>query len=210
MLEGGSSKIDEWIPRTMVGKMVKEGNVTSIHQIYSMNLPILEPEIVDILVPNIKHEVAYVSIIQKQTDAGEQSRFKALVVVGNEDGLIGVGAGKDKQLRFAIDKAIEDAKLKLIPVNRGCGSWECSCTRPHSIPFKVSGKSGSIEMTLKPAPRGVGLVAGDPVKVVLRLAGIQDIWSFTKGETRTTVNFILATYDALKNTNRIRWRGVRR
>jgi len=197
----------EWTPKTIVGKMVKEGSITSIYQIYNSNLPILEPEIIDILVPNLKNEVVYVNIVQKQTDAGEQSRFKVAVVVGNEDGLVGVGTAKAKQLRFAIDKAIEDAKLKIIPVNRGCGSWECSCTRPHSIPFQVTGKSGSVKITLKPAPRGVGLVAGDPAKVVLRLAGIQDIWSFTTGETRSTLNFILATYDALKNTNKIRWRG---
>ncbi|MCS7367972.1 MAG: 30S ribosomal protein S5 [archaeon YNP-WB-062] len=205
-----STQKTEWEPKTTVGKLVKEGTINSIHQLYSLNLPILEPEIVDILVPNLKNEVVYVSIVQKQTDAGEQSRFKVAVIVGNEDGLVGVGTAKAKQLRFAIDKAIENAKLNIIPVNRGCGSWECSCNRPHSIPFKVVGKSGSVEITLKPAPRGVGLVAGDPVKVVLRLAGIQDIWSFTNGETRTTLNFIMATYNALKNTNRFRfgWRSA--
>lgn len=207
-MEEKVTKEKEWTPKTMVGKMVKEGSITSIHQIYNSNLPILEPEIIDILVPNLKNEVVYVNIVQKQTDAGEQSRFKVAVVVGNEDGLVGVGTAKAKQLRFAIDKAIEDAKLKIIPVNRGCGSWECSCTRPHSIPFQVTGKSGSLKITLKPAPRGVGLVTGDPAKVVLRLAGIQDIWSFTTGETRSTLNFIFATYDALKNTSKIRWRGV--
>jgi small subunit ribosomal protein S5 len=206
MGEETSTQKTEWEPKTTVGKLVKEGTINSIHQLYSLNLPILEPEIVDILVPNLKNEVVYVSIVQKQTDAGEQSRFKVAVIVGNEDGLVGVGTAKAKQLRFAIDKAIENAKLNIIPVNRGCGSWECSCNRPHSIPFKVVGKSGSVEITLKPAPRGVGLVAGDPVKVVLRLAGIQDIWSFTNGETRTTLNFIMATYNALKNTNRFRFR----
>ncbi|MCR6623518.1 MAG: 30S ribosomal protein S5 [Candidatus Verstraetearchaeota archaeon] len=210
MGEETSTQKTEWEPKTTVGKLVKEGTINSIHQLYSLNLPILEPEIVDILVPNLKNEVVYVSIVQKQTDAGEQSRFKVAVIVGNEDGLVGVGTAKAKQLRFAIDKAIENAKLNIIPVNRGCGSWECSCNRPHSIPFKVVGKSGSVEITLKPAPRGVGLVAGDPVKVVLRLAGIQDIWSFTNGETRTTLNFIMATYNALKNTNRFRfgWRSA--
>ncbi|MCC6017451.1 MAG: 30S ribosomal protein S5 [archaeon YNP-LCB-003-016] len=210
MGEETSTQKTEWEPKTTVGKLVKEGTINSIYQLYSLNLPILEPEIVDILVPNLKNEVVYVSIVQKQTDAGEQSRFKVAVIVGNEDGLVGIGTAKAKQLRFAIDKAIEDAKLKIIPVNRGCGSWECSCNRPHSIPFKVVGKSGSVEITLKPAPRGVGLVAGDPAKVVLRLAGIQDIWSFTRGETRTTLNFIMATYNALKNTNRFRfgWRSA--
>lgn len=208
MEEKRAVKEMEWTPKTIVGKMVKEGTINSIYQIYNLNLPILEPEIIDVLVPDLKNEVVYVSIVQKQTDAGEQSRFKVAVVVGDEDGLVGIGTAKAKQLRFAIDKAIENAKLKIIPVNRGCGSWECSCTRPHSVPFKVTGKSGSIEITLKPAPRGVGLVAGDPAKVVLRLAGIQDVWSFTRGYTRTTLNFIMATYEALKNTNKFRWRSI--
>ena len=85
-------------------------------------------------------------------------------------------------------------------MRRGCGSWECSCGEPHSIPFKVEGKAGSVRVTLLPAPKGVGLVIGDSAKVVLRLAGIKDIWSKTKGETRTTVNFVKAVYEALKNT----------
>ncbi|MEM3615072.1 MAG: 30S ribosomal protein S5 [Candidatus Methanomethylicia archaeon] len=208
MSEEKGEDFREWIPRTLVGKMVKEGTINSIYQIYNLNLPILEPEIVDALVPNLKNEVIDVSIVQKQTDAGEHSRFKVLVVIGNEDGLVGVATVKAKQLRFAIDKAIENAKLKLTPVLRGCGSWECSCSRPHSVPFIVSGKSGGLIITLKPAPRGVGLVAGDPAKVVLKLAGVEDVWSTTKGESRTTINFVLATYEALKNTNKFRWRRI--
>ncbi|MCD6154254.1 MAG: 30S ribosomal protein S5, partial [Candidatus Verstraetearchaeota archaeon] len=139
-------EIEEWIPRTTLGKLVKEGKITSIYQIYNLNLTILEPEIIDILVPEIKHEIIDISIVQKQTDAGELSRFKVAVVIGNENGLIGIGTAKGKQLRLAINKAIENAKLNIIPVNRGCGSWECSCRKPHSVPFKVIGKSGSVEV----------------------------------------------------------------
>ena len=76
-------------------------------------------------------------------------------------------------------------------------------SNPHSVPFRVVGKSGSVEIELIPAPLGVGLVAGDVAKVLLRLAGIRDIWVFTRGETRTTLNFAKATYNALKNINRI-------
>jgi len=123
-----------------------------------------------------------------------------LVVVGDEDGHIGVGIGKAKQIRVAIEKAIMNAKLNIIPVRRGCGSWECSCNEPHSVPIKVSGKSGSVEVILIPAPKGVGLVAGEVAKVVLRMAGIKDVWTRTIGETRTTLNFVKATYEALKNT----------
>ncbi len=192
--------LEEWVPRTKVGRMVKEGRITSIREIFELNLPILEPEIVDFLMPDLKHEVVDIKIVQKQTDAGELSRFRVTVVVGNEDGYVGIGAGKAKQLRFAIQKAITNAKLNIIPVRRGCGSWECMCGQPHSVPFTVTGKSGSVVVTLYPAPKGTGLVAGDVAKVVLRMAGISDVWTKTLGETRTTYNFVRATYNALKNT----------
>jgi len=200
--------IEEWTPRTTLGKLVKEGKIASIYQIYAANLPIMEPQIIDILVPDLTHEIIDISIVQKQTDAGEISRFKVAVVVGNENGLVGIGTAKAKQLRFAINKAIENAKLNIIPVKRGCGSWECSCNRPHSVPYKVVGKSGSVEVTLIPAPRGVGLVAGDVAKVVLRLAGIQDVWTKTRGETRTTLNFAKATFEALRKTYKFKSIGA--
>lgn len=194
------SNLEEWIPKTRVGKMVKEGKITSVDEIFAMNLPILEPEIVDYLLPDLKHEIIDVGIVQKQTDAGELSRFRVVVIVGNENGYVGIGKGKAKQLRFAIEKAIINAKLNIAPVRRGCGSWECMCGTPHSVSFTVSGKSGSVRMTLYPAPKGTGLVAGDIAKVVLRMAGIKDVWSKTLGETRTTYNFARATYNALVNT----------
>ncbi len=192
--------LEAWEPRTRVGRMVKEGKISSIDEIFRMNLPILEPEIVDILLPNLKHEVIDVTIVQKMTDAGRITRFRAVVVVGNEDGYVGLGKGKARQFRFAIEKAIRNAKLNITPVRRGCGSWECSCGEPHSVPFTVRGKSGSVEVILKPAPKGTGLVAGDVAKAVLRMAGIRDVWSFTKGETRTSYNFARATYLALRAT----------
>ncbi len=198
----GQTNLEEWVPRTKVGRMVKEGRITSIKELFELNLPILEPEIVDLLLPNLQHEVIDISIVQKQTDAGELSRFKAVVVMGNGEGYVGIGTGKAKQLRFAIQKAIVNAKLNIVPVRRGCGSWECMCGEPHSVPFTVKGKSGSVEVILYPAPKGTGLVAGDTAKVVLRMAGIKDVWTKTLGETRTTYNFARATYNALKNTYR--------
>ncbi len=183
--------------------MVKEGRIASLKEIFERNLPLLEPEIVDYLMPDLKHEVLDVSLVQKVTDAGRDTKFRVVVVVGNEDGFVGLGAGKAKQLRFAIEKAIINAKLNITPVRRGCGSWECTCGEPHSVPFTVKGKSGSVIVELKPAPKGTGLVAGDVAKTVLRLAGIRDVWSSTLGETRTTYNFARATYNALKATYRV-------
>jgi len=195
-----SVSVEEWVPRTRVGKLVKEGRITTIDEIFRRNLPILEPEIVDVLLPNLDHEVIDVTIVQKMTDAGRVTRFRAVVVIGNREGYVGIGKGKAKQFRMAIEKAIRNAKLNIAPVRRGCGSWECTCGEPHSVPFMVRGKSGSVEVILKPAPKGTGLVAGDVAKTVLRLAGIRDVWTFTKGETRTSYNFARATYLALRNT----------
>ncbi len=194
------TSLEEWVPRTRLGWMVKEGKISSIKEIFDMNLVIQEPEIVDYLLPDLQHEVVDVNIVQKQTDAGEMTRFRVLVVVGNFDGYVGIGLGKARQVRQAISKAIRNAKLNIIPVRRGCGSWACSCTEPHSVPFIVMGKCGSVRIKLIPAPKGTGLVAGDAAKVVLRYAGIKDVWTWSRGETRTTINFVGAVYDALKNT----------
>lgn len=199
-----SHVLDYWAPKTALGRMVKEGLITSIDEIFAMNQTIREPEIVDALLPGLTHEIIDVSLVQKQTDAGELSRFRVVVAVGNEDGYVGIGSGKARQMRNAIDKAIVDAKLNIIPVRRACGSWECRCSQPHSVPFKVTGKAGSVEVTLIPAPRGTGLVAGDVAKIVLRLAGIRDVWTRTRGETRTAQNFAKAVYEALKQTYKVK------
>jgi len=192
-----------WIPKTQVGKMVKEGRITSIDEIFRRNLPILEPEIIDVLLPNLKMEIIDVTLVQKMTDAGRVSKYRATVAVGNEDGYVGVGKSKARQFRDSISKATRNAKLNITPVRRGCGSWECTCGEPHSVPFVVSGKSGSVTVILKPAPKGTGLVAGDVAKKILRLAGIKDVWVNSFGETRTSYNFARATYMALRNTYKI-------
>jgi len=193
-----------WIPRTTLGKQVLEGKVTSIRDVFEQNIPIKEPEIVDSLIPEIKHEVLDVNIVQKQTDAGEITKFKIGVVVGNGDGFIGIGIGKSKQMRFAIDKATADGKLNLTPVRRGCGNWACGCGNPHSLPFMVKGKSGSVTVTLIPAPKGIGLVGASVAKTILGFAGVKDAWVVSRGETRTTINFAGAVYEALKNTYRFK------
>ncbi len=192
--------LESWKPITRVGQMVKAGTINSLNEIYAQNLPLKEPEILDHFLPGIKHEILNVSLVQKQTDAGEISRFKVAVMAGNEAGYAGLGMGKAKQIRFAIDIALANAKLNIVPVKRGCGSWECSCGREHTVPFSVEGRSGSVAVDLMPAPLGLGIVAGDIAKVVLRLAGIQDVWTRTTGETRTALNFAKATFDALRAT----------
>ena len=192
---------EDWIPKTRLGKLVLEGKITSMGQALKSGLPLRETEIVDMLLPELEDEVLDINMVQRMTDSGRRTKFRAVVVVGNKNGYVGIGQAKDREVGMAIRKAVDHAKLNIIEVRRGCGSWECGCGTMHSLPFKVIGKCGSVRVTLKPAPRGVGLAVGNVAKVVLRLAGIEDVWGFTKGQTRTTINFAKAVYDALKNTN---------
>lgn len=183
--------------------MVQEGRITSLHEVFAEGYRIQETEIVDTLLPNLQQEVLDINLVQKQTDAGEKSRFKALVVVGNYEGFFGLGVGKAKQVREAIQKAVLDAKLNVVPVKRGCGSWECGCGDPHTLPFQVEGRCGSVKIQLLPAPRGLGVAAGDVAKKIISFVGIKDCWTRSFGSTRTVPSFAYATYDALKNTYRI-------
>lgn len=190
----------EWKPRTTLGIMVAGGKINSIDQIYENGMRIQESEIVKKLLPEIKSQVVHVGIVQKQTDAGEMTRFNALVAVGNEAGWFGVGKGKAAQMRIAIDKATTAAYLNVIPVKLGCGSWECRCNQLHSIPFKVRGRGGSVTIEILPGPRGLGLVAGENIKNLLKLAGLKDAWTKSFGSTSTMASTIKAIFDALRST----------
>ncbi|UCG37592.1 MAG: 30S ribosomal protein S5 [Candidatus Bathyarchaeota archaeon] len=191
---------ETWMPKTSLGKMISDGRISSMEEIFGEGLKIREPEIVDLLLPDLQEEVIHISLVQKQTDAGEKSRFKAIVAVGNGDGYIGLGSGKAKQVRTAIEKAATNARLNVTFVRRGCGSWECGCGKLHSISFQASGKCGGVEIVLIPGPRGLGLVAGEAAKVILGLAGIKDCWTRSFGSTRTVPSFSYAIFDALLKT----------
>jgi small subunit ribosomal protein S5 len=180
--------------------MIQEGRVTSMEEVFMGGLQLREPQIVDALLPDLQEEVININLVQKQTDAGEKSRFKAIVAVGNRDGYIGLGAGKASQVRTAIEKGAVEARLHLVPVRRGCGSWECGCGRPHSVPFQIEGKCGGVKIVLVPSPRGLGLVASEVAKVILSLAGIKDCWTRSYGATRTIPSFAYAIFDALKKS----------
>ena len=190
----------EWIPQTRLGKLVKEGQVTTMGEAVESGLPIREAQIVDALIPDIRDEVLDINMVQRMTDSGRRVKFRATVIVGNEDGFLGLGEGKDVQVGIAIRKAIDNAKMNIIGIKRGCGSWECGCGLGHTVPFEVEGKAGSVEVQLKPAPRGLGLASGGTAKKVLEIAGIKDVWARAEGETRTTLNFAKATYNALIKT----------
>jgi len=189
-----------WIPKTSIGKMVVSGEINSMEEILSKGLRIQEAGIVKKLLPDLKTEVIDVGIIQKMTANGQSTRFKALVAAGNENGWLGIGMGKSKQMRIAIEKANNSAYLNVSPVKLGCGSWECRCDQKHSIPFKVKGKGGSVVIEILPAPRGLGLVAGEKIRNLLKLAGLKDAWTTAKGSTSTMNSTSKAVLQCLRQT----------
>ncbi|MCL4332879.1 MAG: 30S ribosomal protein S5 [Candidatus Thermoplasmatota archaeon] len=193
-----------WTPRTQLGKMVTSGEIKTMSDALRTKLPLKEYQIVDYLLPNLKDEVIDIERAQRMTDSGRRMNYSVTAVVGNEDGFIGVGRGKAKEAATAIRKAINNAKINVIEIRRGCGSWECGCGKAHTLPFLVVGKSGSVIVTLKPAPRGVGRAVGDIAKIIIRMAGIDDAWGFASGHTKTTVNYALAAFDAMRGTAKMK------
>lgn len=205
--------LDNWVPKTRIGKEVFSDQITSIDEVLDMGIPIRESEIVDKLIPDLKNEVVLigrrtgkgggiqripVKITAKMHRSGRRLASSAFVVVGNENGLVGIGKGNALEARDAIGKALKRAKMNIIRIKLGCGSWECKCGTEHSIPFKTLGKSGSVRVELLPAPKGVGLVAENEAKKILRLAGIKDVWVRTFGNTPARINLVTAIFDALK------------
>jgi len=189
-----------WIPKTSIGKRVIAGEINSMEEILSNGLRIQEAGIVKKLLPDLKTEVIDVGMIQKMTPNGQSTRFKALVAAGNENGWLGIGMGKSKQMRIAIEKANNAAYLNVSPVKLGCGSWECRCDQKHSVPFKVKGKGGSVTIEILPAPRGLGLVAGRKIRNLLKLAGLKDAWTTAKGSTPTMNSTSKAVLNCLRQT----------
>lgn len=212
-----------WVPKTALGKKVVEGKITSIDEIFEKGLKIGESQIVDILLPNLQNEIILVggttgkgggikrTATRRTTrmhKSGRRFTASALVVVGNGNGYVGAGmaAGPAGKQREAINKALNQAKLNLIPVRRGCGSWECNCSAHHSIPVKTIGRCGSVHIELIPAPKGIGLCVNDESKKIMKLAGIKDIWCKSRGQTATRYNTIKAIIDAFTKLNRFRIR----
>ncbi|WP_416840799.1 30S ribosomal protein S5 [Haloferax sp. DFSO52] len=193
-----------WEPRTRLGRMVQNGDVTSMDQALETGLPLKEPQIVDQLLPGLEDEVLDINMVQRMTDSGRRVKFRCVVAVGNRDGYLGYAEARDDQVGGAIQKAIEVAKLNIIKVDRGSGSWEDRAGGLNSLSRKAEGKAGSVTVRIIPAPQGLGLAAAETVRNILELAGVQDAWTKSDGNTRTTVNLAKATYNALKNASQSR------
>lgn len=204
-----------WVPKTELGKEVKKGDIKDIDDILDNKRKILESEIVDALI-NVKSDLVAIGQskgkfgggkrrawrqTQRKTREGNVPTFSAMAVVGDENGHIGIGDGKAMETLPARDKAIRKAKLNVFKIKRTCAAFDCACSEPHTIPFKITGKAGSVKVTLIPAPQGTGLVVANELKKILKLAGIKDVYSKTFGKKRTTFNLIKACINALEKTN---------
>ena len=202
-----------WKPRTEIGKKVKAGEIKDIDEILDHGYKIMEAEIVDALMPDLETDLLLIGQskgkfgggqrrvfkqTQKKTPEGNKPKFGTFAVVGNRNGYVGIGPGKAKETVPAREKAFRNAKLNITKVRRGCGSWECNCKTPHSIPYAVEGRMGSVYIKLMPAPKGAGLVAEKECQKMLEMAGIKDVYSLTLGQTQTKVNLINACMKALK------------
>lgn len=185
---------------TKLGRLVKEGKITKLEEIYLYSLPIKEHQIIDSFFPpeTLKDEVLKIMPVQKQTRAGQRTRFKAFVVVGDRNGHVGLGVKCSKEVATSIRAAIILAKLAVVPVRRGY--WGNKIGKPHTVPTKITGKCGSIRVRLVPAPRGTGLVAARTPKKMLEFAGVEDCFTVARGHTKTLGNFAKATFDALGKT----------
>ncbi len=203
-----------WKPKTDVGKKIKNGEITDIDEILDKGINILESEITDALLPDADTDLLLIGQskgkfgggqrrvfkqTQKKTQEGNKPHFATIAIIGDSNGHIGIGHGKSKETVPAREKAIRRSKLNIIKIRRGCGSWQCGCKEPHTIPFSVKGKYGSCCIELIPAPKGTGLCVEKECQKILKLAGIKDVWSKTKGQTKTKINLVSACFEALKN-----------
>jgi len=209
-------KEETWISKTELGQKVQNKEIIDIDEILTKGQVILESQIVDKLL-DLETELLLIGQAkgkfgggqrrvfrktQKKTKEGNKPKFTTLAVVGDKNGHIGIGRGKAKETVLAREKAIRKAKLNLFVIRRGSGSWESRSDEPHSIPFKVEGKCGSVTIKLMPAPKGTGLCIEKECAKILQLAGVQDIWSKTYGQTKNKINLINALESALRKLSK--------
>ncbi len=218
-IEKTKEETSGWKPMTELGRKVKSGEVSDINIIFDKGLKIKESQIVDALLDNPESDLILIGQskgkfgggkrkafkqTQKKTQEGNKPKFATYAVIGNRNGFVGIGYGKSKETVPAREKSLRNAKLNIIRIRRGCGSWQCSCRTSHSIPYEVKGKVGSCELILRPAPKGTGLKVEKECQKILSLAGIKDVWSKSEGQTGSKINLIKACEQALRKLSQVK------
>jgi len=213
-------KLDNWVPRTQLGKDVRAGKVKNIEEVFAAGQKIMEPQIVDLLVKGLHTDTLFIGQAkgkfgggkrrafrqtQKKTKEGNVLTFGVMAVVGDGHGYVGLGYGRAAETLPAKEKAIRKAKLNIVKIPRGCASFDCSCDEDHSIPVAVEGKCSSVRVKLMPAPQGTGLVISDELKKILKAVGIKDVYSKCSGKLKTTFNAAKACMKALDKLGEVQY-----
>ena len=136
-----------------------------------------------------EERVVAINRVSRTVKGGRKMRFAALVVIGDGKGNVGFGTGKAIEVPEAIKKALENAKRNMTHV---------TLVKNGTLSHDIEGNFGACKIYLKPAPEGTGVIAGGPVRAVLELAGVKNIYSKVYG-SRTPINCIRATINGLKN-----------
>ena len=180
-----------WIPLTKLG-ILSKCTINNIEQIFYYSVPIKEDKIIDNIFLNnyktLKEECISIKNIGK-------NKFKAIVIIGDSNGHIGLGVKTSDDMEKAIKDAGKEARLNIIPVRRGF--FEKKEIKVYTITNKVEGKSGSVKVQLIPAPKGTGLSVTKEAKKIFQFAGIEDIIMKSYGNKNNLENLLKAIYNAL-------------
>lgn len=139
--------------------------------------------------PEFDQQIVDLARVTRVTKGGKQLNFRTLVLIGDRKGRVGYGVDKGKDVQIAVEKAVNQAKKNLmtIPIKK------------HTIPHMVEAKYKAAKVMLKPAPQGSGVIAGGAVRVVLEMAGVQNVSAKILGKTNNKINNVKATFEALKS-----------
>ncbi len=137
---------------------------------------------------DLKDQVISINRVTKVVKGGKNLSFSALVVVGNEQGIVGFGSGKAREVPLAIKKGIEAAKKNLIRVP----------LQGSTVPHQVTGVYGAGRVMLKPAPEGTGVIAGGPVRAIMQAVGVHDVVTKSIGSSNPH-NVVRATFEGLRS-----------